>query len=200
MLCYQLRKYLHRNALEIVEIYGSAVCHLWHELQIWRHSFQNTERLEIFMTSTFSSASSTLCQTGISVWSYLISRYSKNDYVSLTFFRTVRFILIETITKMTKLLLICFWLKLISFWINFQVVAAKIVTNAKTPGSRCYGYVTMLSTEDATTSMQNLHKTELDGRMILVERVSSFTPLIIRNSWLQFSLIFVPFYVFKIWK
>lgn len=29
----------------------------------------------------------------------------------------------------------------------------------------------MLSAEDATLSMQNLHKTELDGRMILVERV-----------------------------
>ncbi|XP_065226795.1 scaffold attachment factor B2-like isoform X3 [Planococcus citri] len=51
-----------------------------------------------------------------------------------------------------------------------KVVGAKIVTNAKTPGSRCYGYVTMLSADDATVSMQNLNKTELDGRMISVER------------------------------
>lgn len=61
------------------------------------------------------------------------------------------------------------------------MVGAKIVTNAKTPGSRCYGYVTMLSADDATVSMQNLNKTELDGRMISVERVSIF--LRYSGSW-----------------
>jgi len=45
------------------------------------------------------------------------------------------------------------------------------VTNAKTPGARCYGFVTLSSAEDANRSIENLHKTELHGRVISVERV-----------------------------
>lgn len=52
-----------------------------------------------------------------------------------------------------------------------QVVAAKVVTNARSPGSRCYGFVTMASAEEASKSIQNLHRTELHGRMISVEKV-----------------------------
>merc|ERR1712130_346396 len=51
-----------------------------------------------------------------------------------------------------------------------KVVGAKVVTNARTPGARCYGYVTMNSSEDAAKCIQNLNKTELHGRMITVER------------------------------
>ena len=50
---------------------------------------------------------------------------------------------------------------------------AKVVTNAKSPGSRCYGFVTMASPDQATKCIQNLHQTELQGRMVSVERVSS---------------------------
>lgn len=55
-----------------------------------------------------------------------------------------------------------------------QVVGAKVVTNARSPGARCYGFVTMCSTEEATTCITHLHRTELHGRMISVERVRDF--------------------------
>ncbi|VVC31630.1 SAP domain,RNA recognition motif domain [Cinara cedri] len=51
-----------------------------------------------------------------------------------------------------------------------KVVGAKVVTNAKTPGARCYGFVTLSSAEDANRSIEHLHKTELHGRVISVER------------------------------
>ncbi|XP_038207490.1 histone acetyltransferase type B catalytic subunit-like [Zerene cesonia] len=54
-----------------------------------------------------------------------------------------------------------------------QVIGAKVVTNARTPGSRCYGYVTMASPQDAENCIKNLHRTELHGRMISVEKAKS---------------------------
>jgi len=51
-----------------------------------------------------------------------------------------------------------------------KVVGAKVVTNARTPGARCYGYVTMNSSEDASACIKNLNRTELHGKMITVER------------------------------
>ena len=54
---------------------------------------------------------------------------------------------------------------------SFQVEGAKVVTNAKSPGSRCYGLVTMGSADEASKCIQYLHRTELSGRMISVERV-----------------------------
>ena len=53
------------------------------------------------------------------------------------------------------------------------MAGAKIVTNAKSPGAKCYGFVMMTSTEEASKCIQHLHRTELHGRMISVERVSS---------------------------
>lgn len=47
-----------------------------------------------------------------------------------------------------------------------------MVTNARTPGARCYGYVTMSSSEDAAKCIQHLHRTELHGRVISVEKVN----------------------------
>ncbi|RXG73730.1 Scaffold attachment factor B2 [Armadillidium vulgare] len=52
-----------------------------------------------------------------------------------------------------------------------KVLSAKIVTNAKTPGAKCYGFVTMATIEDANKCIKNLNKTELHGRMIQVEKV-----------------------------
>ncbi|OWR53907.1 putative scaffold attachment factor B2, partial [Danaus plexippus plexippus] len=40
-----------------------------------------------------------------------------------------------------------------------KVIGAKVVTNARTPGSRCYGYVTMASSQDAENCIKNLHRT-----------------------------------------
>ncbi|KAM9385115.1 scaffold attachment factor B1 isoform 2-T2 [Pholidichthys leucotaenia] len=54
-----------------------------------------------------------------------------------------------------------------------KVVGAKVVTNAKSPGARCYGFVTMSSTEEATKCISQLHRTELHGRMISVERAKN---------------------------
>lgn len=53
-----------------------------------------------------------------------------------------------------------------------QVVGAKVVTNAKSPGARCYGFVTMSTSDEATKCISHLHRTELHGKMISVERVS----------------------------
>ncbi|XP_064107230.1 SAFB-like transcription modulator isoform X4 [Macrobrachium nipponense] len=51
-----------------------------------------------------------------------------------------------------------------------KVTSAKIVTNAKTPGAKCYGFVTMFSSDDAAKCISNLNHTELHGRMIQVEK------------------------------
>lgn len=48
-----------------------------------------------------------------------------------------------------------------------------MVTNTRTPGTRCFGYVTMNSSADATKCITNLHRTELHGRIISVERAKS---------------------------
>lgn len=53
-----------------------------------------------------------------------------------------------------------------------KVVGAKVVTNARSPGSRCYGFVTMSTSEEATKCINHLHRTELHGKMISVEKVS----------------------------
>lgn len=54
-----------------------------------------------------------------------------------------------------------------------KVVGAKVVTNTRTPGTRCYGLVTMGSTSDASKCIEHLHRTELHGRIISVERTKS---------------------------
>ncbi|RLV84456.1 hypothetical protein DV515_00016221, partial [Chloebia gouldiae] len=45
-----------------------------------------------------------------------------------------------------------------------KVVGAKVVTNARSPGARCYGF-------EATKCITHLHKTELHGKIISVEKV-----------------------------
>lgn len=52
-----------------------------------------------------------------------------------------------------------------------KVIGAKVVTNARTPGARCYGYVTMANPDDAHKAVQHLHHSELHGRLISVEKV-----------------------------
>ena len=54
-----------------------------------------------------------------------------------------------------------------------KVIGAKVVTNTRTPGTRCYGYVTMGSSSDASKCIEHLHRTELHGRIISVERAKS---------------------------
>ncbi|KAM8873857.1 scaffold attachment factor B1 [Spinachia spinachia] len=54
-----------------------------------------------------------------------------------------------------------------------KVVGAKVVTNAKSPGARCYGFVTMSTSDEATKCISHLHRTELHGKMISVERAKN---------------------------
>uniref|UniRef100_A0A8B9WEY4 Scaffold attachment factor B1 n=1 Tax=Bos mutus grunniens TaxID=30521 RepID=A0A8B9WEY4_BOSMU len=56
---------------------------------------------------------------------------------------------------------------------SFKVVGAKVVTNARSPGARCYGFVTMSTAEEATKCINHLHKTELHGKMISVEKAKN---------------------------
>lgn len=59
-----------------------------------------------------------------------------------------------------------------------QVVSAKIVTSAKSPGSKRFGFVTMNTSEEAQQCIDLLNKTELNGRIIQVERVSFRLPAV----------------------
>ncbi|XP_006898903.1 PREDICTED: scaffold attachment factor B1-like [Elephantulus edwardii] len=54
-----------------------------------------------------------------------------------------------------------------------KVVGAKVVTNARSPGARCYGFVTMSTAEEAMKCISHLHKTELHGKMISVEKAKN---------------------------
>lgn len=48
-----------------------------------------------------------------------------------------------------------------------------MVTNARSPGARCYGFVTMSTSEEATKCINHLHRTELHGKMISVEKAKN---------------------------
>lgn len=48
-----------------------------------------------------------------------------------------------------------------------------MVTNARSPGARCYGFVTMATADEATKCISHLHRTELHGRMISVEKAKN---------------------------
>ena len=62
---------------------------------------------------------------------------------------------------------------LILFYACFQVVGAKIVTNSKAPGAQCFGLVTMSTSEEAAKCISHLHRTELHGKTITVDRVNA---------------------------
>ena len=70
-----------------------------------------------------------------------------------------------------------------------QVASAKIVTSAKTPGSKCFGFVTMASSEEASRCIKHLNKSELHGRIINVDRVRT------SDNW-----TFRYFLLFWLWK
>ncbi|XP_072021068.1 LOW QUALITY PROTEIN: uncharacterized protein [Amphiura filiformis] len=61
-----------------------------------------------------------------------------------------------------------------------KVVGAKVVTNARSPGALCYGFVTMATSSEATKAINHLHRTELHGRTIHVEWARSDP---VPNTW-----------------
>ncbi|KAG8440429.1 hypothetical protein GDO86_006251 [Hymenochirus boettgeri] len=54
-----------------------------------------------------------------------------------------------------------------------KVLSAKVVTNARSPGAKCYGIVTMSSSADVSRCISHLHRTELHGQQISVEKVKN---------------------------
>ncbi|XP_078279738.1 scaffold attachment factor B1-like isoform X2 [Rhinoraja longicauda] len=50
-----------------------------------------------------------------------------------------------------------------------KVICAKVVTDARNPGARCYGFITMLIPENATECISSLNQSELNGQTITVE-------------------------------
>ncbi|XP_072004210.1 SAFB-like transcription modulator isoform X1 [Engystomops pustulosus] len=56
-----------------------------------------------------------------------------------------------------------------------KVLSAKVVTNARSPGAKCYGIVTMSSSADVSRCISHLHRTELHGQQISVEKWKSDT-------------------------
>lgn len=54
-----------------------------------------------------------------------------------------------------------------------KVIGAKVVTSAKTPGSQCFGFVTMSSAEEALACIEKLHKTVLHEKTIQVEKAKT---------------------------
>ena len=54
------------------------------------------------------------------------------------------------------------------------MIGAKVVTSARSPGTNCFGFVTMSTFEEATKCIENLNKTEIHGKVVTVERVSKF--------------------------
>uniref|UniRef100_A0A8D1D286 SAFB-like transcription modulator n=1 Tax=Sus scrofa TaxID=9823 RepID=A0A8D1D286_PIG len=52
-----------------------------------------------------------------------------------------------------------------------KVLSAKVVTNARSPGAKCYGIVTMSSSTEVSRCIAHLHRSELHGQLISVEKV-----------------------------
>ncbi|XP_029001181.1 SAFB-like transcription modulator [Betta splendens] len=54
-----------------------------------------------------------------------------------------------------------------------KVLSAKVVTNARSPGSKCYGLVTLSSSAEVARCISHLDCTELHGQKIYVERAKN---------------------------
>uniref|UniRef100_A0A673GTT0 SAFB-like transcription modulator n=1 Tax=Sinocyclocheilus rhinocerous TaxID=307959 RepID=A0A673GTT0_9TELE len=52
-----------------------------------------------------------------------------------------------------------------------KVFSAKVVTNARSPGAKCYGLVTMSSSAEVARCISHLDRTELHGQQISVDKV-----------------------------
>uniref|UniRef100_A0A8C2KC76 SAFB-like, transcription modulator n=1 Tax=Cyprinus carpio TaxID=7962 RepID=A0A8C2KC76_CYPCA len=54
-----------------------------------------------------------------------------------------------------------------------KVFSAKVVTNARSPGAKCYGLVTMSSSAEVARCISHLDRTDLHGQQISVDRVKT---------------------------
>jgi len=55
--------------------------------------------------------------------------------------------------------------------VMLQVVTAKVVTSAKSPGSKCFGFIVMATADEARLAVSTLNNTEVEGQKITVEKV-----------------------------
>jgi len=55
-----------------------------------------------------------------------------------------------------------------------------VVTSAKNPGTKCFGLVTMSTTEEAELCIERLNKTEFHGRIISLEKVEMLCIIIVK--------------------
>ena len=46
-----------------------------------------------------------------------------------------------------------------------------MVTSAKSPGSKCFGFIVMSAANEALQAIKNLNNTEVQGQTITVEKV-----------------------------
>ncbi|XP_044734306.1 scaffold attachment factor B2-like [Chrysoperla carnea] len=54
-----------------------------------------------------------------------------------------------------------------------RVIGAKVVSNSRSPGARCYGYIVMSTPEEAEACVKNLHHSKLLNRFISVQKAKS---------------------------
>lgn len=69
-----------------------------------------------------------------------------------------------------------------------KVTGAKVVVNARYPGSCCFGYVTMSCVEDVDNVIAKLNNTELNGQIIKIDKVRFFENLFCFLNHLFFVL------------
>jgi len=79
-----------------------------------------------------------------------------------------------------------------------QVISAKVVTNARSPGSRCYGLVTMSSSAEVARCITHMDRTELHGQQIYVERVSEQGRLFNKSFFFLPEILFARNCIFLI--
>ncbi|CRK98430.1 CLUMA_CG011788, isoform A [Clunio marinus] len=115
--------------------------------------------------ATSSSASATTTSTNVKTKITAPSSSSSSTNTSSALSRNLWVSGLSSLTRATDLKMI--------FSKYGKVIGAKVVTNTRTPVQRCFGYVTMANANDATECIINLHRTELHGRRISVERAKS---------------------------
>ncbi|XP_015923902.2 SAFB-like transcription modulator [Parasteatoda tepidariorum] len=62
-----------------------------------------------------------------------------------------------------------------------KVLSVKIVKSAKQTPGKWYGFVTMATSKDATKAIQNLHRVELNGHVISVEKAQSDPSVLVKK-------------------
>ncbi|CAL1286891.1 unnamed protein product [Larinioides sclopetarius] len=63
-----------------------------------------------------------------------------------------------------------------------KVSSVKIVKSTKLTPAKCYAFVMMATSKDATEAIQNLHRIEFNGRIISVERTQSEPHALLKKS------------------